>query len=185
MKLVKTHLAGAVVALGMLGFAGAARAQMGGAGMMGGMDTTAIRDRLLQQFQQQIGATDEEWRVIQPAFMKVLVAQMDSGQGLLGMVRGMGRGAGGRGGAGGGFNMDQMLMSIFGINEPTTVMRREDELQQALDNNASADRLHDKLDALRQARDRAKVDLAKAQTDLIQLLTLRQEAMLVEMGFLD
>src|SRR5579884_2357473 len=88
------------------GLAGTAQAQMGGGGGgMGGFDPTQIRDRMLQQFQQQLGATDEEWRVIQPQFMKVLVAQMDSGQGMLGMLRGATRGMGGRGGAAGGFDM--------------------------------------------------------------------------------
>jgi hypothetical protein len=41
------------------------------------------------------------------------------------------------------------------------------------------------LTAVRQAREKAKQELAVAQQDLKKILTLRQEAMLVEMGQLE
>ena len=42
-----------------------------------------------------------------------------------------------------------------------------------------------KLTVLRKAREKAKRELAKAQKELSELLTVRQEAQLVLMGLLD
>jgi hypothetical protein len=187
MTALKMRLAAVGMAAALAMAAGSARAQAGGGpggGPGGGFnfDPSAIRERMEQQFQQQIEASDEEWRVIEPRFIKVLVLQMDTGTGIMGALRGAGRG---RGGGAGGATINTFINQIFGITEPSTVSRRLDELQQAIDNNASADLLKDKLEALRMARQKAKVDLAKAQDDLIQVLSLRQEALLVQMGLLE
>jgi hypothetical protein len=186
MTALKMRLAALGMSAALMVCAGTARAQAGGGGGGGGfagIDPTAIRQRMEQQFQQQIEASDEEWRVIEPRFMKVLILQMDAGTGIMGMIRGAGRG--GRGGAAGGANVNQFINQIFGITEPSPVTRRLDELQQAIDNNASADLLKEKLEALRVARQKAQVDLVKAQDDLTQVLSLRQEALLVQMGLLE
>jgi hypothetical protein len=45
--------------------------------------------------------------------------------------------------------------------------------------------IKEKLDAVRQARDKAKLDLDAARKDLIGLLTSRQEAILFGMGILE
>lgn len=123
----------------------AAQAQMGGGGFGGGgggggmanFDPTAIRDMLMQRFQQQLGATDEEWKVIQPPFMKVMQLQLDTGQGMMGALRGLGRGPGGPGGN----QVNQMIQMFFGTTEPSMVSRREDDLQQAIDNNAAPEKI--------------------------------------------
>jgi hypothetical protein len=178
-------LAVAGVAAMLVLTAGTVRAQAGGGGFgAGGFDMTQMRTMMMQRFQQQIEATDEEWRVIEPRFMKVLQLQMDAGQGLPGMLRGVARGGGGRGGAGGA-NVNQMIQQFFGQTEPSMVERRLDELQKAIDENASAERLKDKLEALRAAREKARADLVKAQASLVEVLSLRQEATLVQMGLLE
>jgi hypothetical protein len=59
------------------------------------------------------------------------------------------------------------------------------ELQLALqDNQTPESQIHAKLAAWRQLHDAAKADLAAAQTSLQQLLTLRQEAVLISLGIL-
>jgi Spy/CpxP family protein refolding chaperone len=59
-------------------------------------------------------------------------------------------------------------------------------LQTTLDNkDAKPEEIKAKLTALRDARNKAKEDLTKAQADLKELLTQRQEAVLVNMGLLD
>jgi len=61
----------------------------------------------------------------------------------------------------------------------------DDALQQALDNNAPKDQIKTALENVRAARKRKADELAKAQDDLRQVLTLRQEAALVSVGMLD
>ncbi len=53
------------------------------------------------------------------------------------------------------------------------------------DSDTSADQLKQKMDALRTARADAKSKLAKAQDELKQVVTPRQEAVLVQMGLLE
>jgi Spy/CpxP family protein refolding chaperone len=60
------------------------------------------------------------------------------------------------------------------------------ELSQVLDNkDSTADQITAKLKALREARDKARAELASAQKDLKEILTPRQEAVLVNMSMLD
>jgi hypothetical protein len=148
---------------------------------MPNFDPTAIREMLMQRFQQQLGATDEEWKVIEPQFLKVMQLQLDAGEGMFGALRGLGRGPGGPGGA----QMNQMIQMFFGETEPSKVTRMEDELQQAIDNNMAPEKIKEKLDNLRAAKAEAKAELAKAQAELVSYLSLRQEATLVEMGILE
>jgi Spy/CpxP family protein refolding chaperone len=59
-------------------------------------------------------------------------------------------------------------------------------LQTALDNKDSKpDEIKGKLDALRDARGKAREQLVKAQADLKSLLTQRQEAVLVTRSMLE
>ena len=63
--------------------------------------------------------------------------------------------------------------------------KAQQELQTTLQNTAATpDAIKKQLTVLRAAREKAKQDLAKAQQDLRQVLTLRQEATLVLMGML-
>jgi chromosome segregation ATPase len=72
----------------------------------------------------------------------------------------------------------------------STTRGSQDENLQALqtlleDKNATSDEIKAKLSVLRKAREAAKQELAQAQRELRELLTLRQEAMLVVMGLLE
>ena len=60
------------------------------------------------------------------------------------------------------------------------------QLRTTLENaSASPEEIKTQLTAVRQAREKAKSDLAMAQADLKKILTVRQEAVLVEMGQLE
>lgn len=61
-----------------------------------------------------------------------------------------------------------------------------EELIGLLESDSSTDeQKRQKMNALRQAREEARGELAKAQQELRQVLTLRQEAMMVMMGWLN
>jgi len=59
------------------------------------------------------------------------------------------------------------------------------DLNTAVEANASAEQLKVKLTALRSAREKANQELAKAQAALKQVLSLKQECLLVMMGTLE
>jgi hypothetical protein len=104
------------------------------------------------------------------------------GRGPGGFGRG-GRGPGefGRGGPGGG----PPFGGSPGFGD-MAVMQKLAELQATLaDPNGTSEQLREKMTAVRSARQKAKVDLAAARKDLLQMLTLDQEATLVSLDCLD
>jgi hypothetical protein len=141
----------------------------GGGGGFGRRDPAAFMQRRMDQLKQQLGATDEEFAAIQPKIQAVMQLQRD--------VAPRGGMFGRRGGG-------------FGFGGPTTqpsaVSQAMQELQTTLDDqNSSADLIKSKLDAVRDARAKARQDLAVAQQDLKSVLTQRQEAVMVLNGILD
>jgi hypothetical protein len=132
-----------------------------------------FQERMAGYMKEQLGASDEEWKVIQPKLQKVLEAKRDSG--AYGFFGGRGRGPGGDRGGDRGSEQPQ-----------SAAQKASSELRTTLDNkSASAEEIAAKLKALREAREKAKADLATAQKDLKEILTQRQEAVLVMMGQLD
>ena len=146
-------------------------------------DPERMRQMMEQRMQEMLGATDTEWKVLGPRVMKVQELSRQSGGGFRGMFgRGMrgGPGGGGPGGRPGGRGPGGMNREL------TEVEKAQEELQTTLDNTAATpDTIKQQLTKLRAAREKAKQELAKAQKDLRQVLTLRQEASLVLMGMLD
>jgi len=121
--------------------------------------------------------------------MKVMDLSRQTGAGMGGMggMFRMGAAAGRRGGPDGdpGGPAARGARGPFAQGEPTEVDRTVEALQTALENTATpTDEIRTKLTALRQARERANQELATAQQELRQVLTLRQEAQLVLMGLL-
>ncbi len=129
-------------------------------------DPAQWRQQMEDRLKSDLKATDEEWKVMLPKIEKLVTAQRDSRGGFLFGRRG-----------GGDNNQD----------EPTTpVGKAMRDLKQALDNDkASADELSSKLKSLRDAKEKAKAELQSAQKDLKEVLTQRQEAVLVMTGMLD
>jgi hypothetical protein len=170
-------------------------AQPGG-GDRGNFDPAQMRQRMMERWKQQLGADDEAWKVIEPRLTKVMELNRDT----MSMGRGM-FGFGGRGGMGGpggpgGPQGDQQRGNrqqgdrprFPGMEdrEPSAVQKATEALNTTLeDQSASAETIKTQLTALRQARETAKQNLAAAQQDLRQILTLRQEALLVVNGMLN
>ena len=98
------------------------------------------------------------------------------------------RGQGGQGGQDGqggqGGQQGRRPRGPFG-QEETAVSKASDALQTTLENaSAAPDEIKTKLTALRTAREKTRQELATAQKELREVLTLRQEAQLVLMGML-
>lgn len=119
-----------------------------------------------------LGVTDEEFKALQPKIDEVRKAQDAARTG--------GGGFGGRGGRGGNGGQPQ--------DEATKsdIQKKVDTLQKLLDNKDSDVKdVQAALKDLRDARTANKVVLKKAQDELKELLTAKQEAQLVLMGTLE
>jgi hypothetical protein len=170
---------------GAAGGAGGAGGGNGANGANGGANRGAqFRQRMMDNLKTRLGATDDEFAAIQPKIEKVMDLQRDAqGAGMRGLMGGGGRGN--RNGGGGGNGAAQPAAAVAGA-EQTPVQKASADLQTALDNkDATPDDIKTKLDALRDAKTKAKTDLEAAQKDLEGVLTQRQEAVLVMMGLLN
>lgn len=147
-------------------------------------DPAQMRQMMEQRMQEMLGATAEEWKVLGPRVMKVQELARQSGGGPGMMFGPMGRrGAGGPGGPGG----DRVGGRGMPMNrELTEVEKIQEELQTLLENTTTTpEQIKQQVTKLRAAREKARQELAKAQQDLRQILTVRQEAQLILMGMLD
>jgi hypothetical protein len=147
--------------------------QGGGPGGGGNFDPEQMRARMMERLREQFGVKDdEEWKIISERIEKVNVARREVGGG-----RGMGMFGGGRGGPGGGGGGGGR--GGFG-GEPSP---EATALQSAVENNASADDIKAKLAKYREVQKEKEAKLAKAQEDLRQVLTVKQEAAAVLAGY--
>lgn len=122
--------------------------------------------RMAEMMKERMGATDDEWKVIEPKLQKVRDAQRDMMGGMFGGFR----------------RRDDNNSS----STSSAMQNASKELRDVLDKkDASADEINQKLTAYREARNKAKQTLAVAQKDLKDVLTARQEAVLVSMSMLD
>jgi hypothetical protein len=145
----------------------------------GDFDPEQMRQRMMERYREQLEIkSDDEWKVIQPRIELITEARREVGFG--GFGRGFGRrggpgGPGGdqgdRGGRGGGFR--------GGDPSPEA-----EALQKAIEAKAPNDEIKAKLAKYREARKEKEAKLAKAQDELRQVLSVRQEASAVMMGLL-
>ncbi len=161
-------LAGTTAILTLV-LAGSTLAQAGAGGGPGGpggnFDPAQFQQMMMTRMKEQLGASDDEFKVLWPKIEAVQTAQRDARAGAFG-------GFGGRGGPAGG-QQSAMQLAVA-------------DLRQALDKkDTPADVLEKKLTALREARANARKKVEEAQKPLKELVTLRQEATLVSMGVLD
>jgi hypothetical protein len=176
---------------------GGAAGNQGGEGQVQGgpggmqMDQEQMQQMMAQRYQEVLGMSDEEWAVIGPYVLKVAnlsQASQSRGSGMRMMM-------GGRGNRQQGTQAQEQTQTQ---SESSNQNRRgrgmtrgsQDENLQALqtlleDEGATTDEIKTKLSTLRKARETAKQELAVAQKELRELLTIRQEAMLVVMGLLE
>jgi hypothetical protein len=142
----------------------------------GNFDPARMQQMIADRMKEQLGASDDEWKIIGPRLTKVMTLSMQSRGGGRGMMGMFGGGRGGRPGGDRGGNQDRQL---------TGVAKVTDEMRVLLDGNPTPEQLKSKLTALRKARESAKAELAKAQAALKQVLSLKQECQLVMMGTLN
>ena len=153
----------------------AAEAAVGEAAAVGRFDPAQMRQRMMQRLQQDLGASDDEFAVLEPKIDAVMQLRRDAGGGFNPRMF-MRRGGGGGGGDAGGASTQPQSPAQQAVSD----------LQSTLDDaSATPDQIKSKLDTLRQARAQAKADLSKSEDDLRSLLTQRQEAQLVLYGILD
>jgi hypothetical protein len=147
----------------------------------GRFDPERIREMIAERMRESLGVSEEEWEIIGPRVEKVqLLSQAAAGRG------GFGRFMGGRGGRGG--DRSEGVTRQMPEQPPTVanVQKALEELRTLLDDETTkAADIKTKLTALREAREKAKQELDKAQKSLREVVTLRQEAQLVLMGLLD
>jgi hypothetical protein len=151
---------------------------------------------MTERMKVQLGASDKEWKVIQPRLQKVMnLSRQVTGRGMM-----MGRPGGyaGRRQAGGtgtrGQDAGQRTRPGPGTGrtggqtqrEQSAVGKATQELRDVLSNKeAKSEQIKAKLTALRTAKEKAKKDLATAQKELKKNLTVKQEAILVLSGYLN
>ena len=139
-------------------------------------DPEQMRQAMLERMKESLGATDEEWKVLGPKVEKVqtLSRQVGGGGGMGGLFGGRGRRATTR------------PEGAEETRQLSAVEKAVEELRATLENEqAQPEEIKKKLTALREAREKAKQELDKAQEALREIVTLRQEAQLVLMGLLD
>ncbi len=147
----------------------------GQGGRRGNFDPAQFRQRMMERYREQLGVKDDaEWGVIEGRINKIDEARRSTMRGFGGF--GGGRGPGGPGGPGGG----QGNRGGGGQQANPDA----EALQSALDSGASAEEIKIKLTAYREATKKKEAELSKAQDDLRQLLSVKQEAAAVLLGLL-
>jgi hypothetical protein len=156
---------------GGAGFGGGGQGFGGGGGA--GFDPTQFLQMAVDNMRDTLVVTNnDEWSIISPKLLKVMQLQMQE--------RMVGMGAMARSfGAGGGGGM-RRLTALAGATDPL-----EDELQQAIDNKVPTAQLKAAMAKLRASRKAKQDEKIKAQGELRDLLTIRQEAILLSQGLLD
>lgn len=139
-----------------------------------------FRARMEEMMKERLSVGEDEWKVIQPRIQKIMMAQMQSRGGMFG-----GRGRGGPGGPGGGGGGGGQG-GPGGDMPQSEVSKAAQDLSTVLESKESKpEDVKAKLTALRQARDKARQEITKAQGELREIVTPRQEAVLVMMNVLD
>ncbi len=129
-----------------------------------------IQQRVMENCRQQLAVTnDADWGVIEERLSKVVQARMEIMAGRMGLLGGNRFGGGGAGGFRG-----------FGQASP-----QAEALQSAVDARAPASQIKAALAKYREAQKQKEAELAKDQENLRQVISTRQEAVLVSMSFLD
>jgi hypothetical protein len=119
--------------------------------------SAASRQRAMESLKNQLGASDKEWAVIKPRLEAVydLVHPVQQAQ-------------------------------LSAAQAATDLEQKSRDLRELLkDEKAPTEQVKVKLAALRAAKDKSNQDLARARKSLLEILTLRQEALLVLNGLLD
>lgn len=128
----------------------------GGRGNRGG-NPGEFRQRMTERLKESLEVSDEEWAVIQPLIEDVQTKQRAAGRSRLG-----------------------------GMRQRDCSSPESEALSAALQSDSTSnEEIQAKLTALRDSRKKAAAELAAAREELSKVLTLRQEAIFVQMDILE
>ena len=130
-----------------------------------------MRQRYLERIRETLEATDDEWQVLEPNIEKAwsLSRQARAGAGMRIL-----------------FRHRRAPEGAEPTREMPEVDNKAQELVAVLDDvGAKPEEIKEKLTALREAREKARHELAKVQEALREVANVRQEARLVLIGLLD
>lgn len=161
-----------------------------------------MQQMFMNRIKETLGVSEEGWKTLQPKLEKVMTLSRETGSqgGRMGFGPGGMNRRGGPGGQGGnapagapaadakGQPQGGQTTAAAGQAQPpaSETVKATQALQTALEDELTADdEIKTDLGALRDARKKAKEQLAEAQADLLKGLTPRQEAQLVLMGILE
>ena len=160
-----------------------AGAPPGGNRTRGNFDPAEFRTRMLERLREQFDVKDDaEWKLISERMEKVFTAQRDARSGG-------GFGFSGRSSRGGDRPPGDRPPGERPPGDTPSFFRGEpnpdaEALQKALEAKAPAAEIKTKLAKFRESRKEREAKLEKAQEDLRQVLSARQEAQAVMMGLL-
>ena len=163
------------------------------------------REQETQAMKQALGADEQQWQVIEPKLRKVRACRDQAFVGIalpfqssftssVGSAPGQAGGQSSSGGFAGGFQFQSggtgTVTSSSAWDDPDRPATEGqiicDELQRMLqDPQVAPEQIRQRLDALRQAREKGRRQWGLAQQDLRKVLNLNQEAKLVMMGLLE
>jgi len=153
------------------------RQERGDRGGRGNFDPEQMRARMMERYREAFEVKDDaEWKIIEGRITKVTDARRE----MSGFGRGFG-GPGGPGGRRGGEGGDGGGERRRFGGEPSL---EAEALQKAIEAKAPNDEIKAKLTKYREAQKTRQANLEKAQTELRQVLSVRQEASAVMMGLL-
>ena len=137
-------------------------------------DFAQMRQRMSERLKEMLAASDDEWKVLQPRIEAIQQQKRDSGGGMGGMMFG---------GGGGGFRPP----GSPGDDQPKSeVQQKAADLRTVTDNKDSKPvDIKEKVAALRAAKEKSKAELQKQQAELREIVTIRQEAVLIMLGVMD
>lgn len=166
------------------------------------LDFAAIQDSVLNIYKEQLGVTNEEWTIIRPRLSKVrhlsqmteamtamirwntvarpLISRHMKENGYPDMMSDMIRGFA--------ENMQRARgLQLEGEDAQQDLFKKAmTELQETLKKEApTTAEIKARMAAFRGAKEKTRQELFKAQTELKEVLTVKQEATLLMMGFLD
>ena len=134
-------------------------------GERGQWDRSQIMERIMDRYRENLGFSVAEWKVVQPKVQAVMDNRISGASGMMSMFGGSRRGRGG---------------------DSSTEKTPTSELRDLLEkDDASKGDIKAKLAAYRADRKAREAKLKKAQEDLRQLLTIKQEAQAVLAGLLN
>ncbi|HEU5396061.1 MAG TPA: hypothetical protein VFV81_02770 [Verrucomicrobiae bacterium] len=182
----KWFVLGGIVSALML-CAGIASAQNNGGGNNGGgnngggfrgrgnFDPAQFQQRMMDNVRDRLGFTnDTDWSAVQPLVQKVMDARREVGPGMR-MFGGRNRG-----GNNGDNANNNRRGGMFGSPSPEA-----EALQNAIDNNAPSSQIKDLLAKYQASQKTKQATLKKAQDNLRQVLSVKQEAEATLLGLLD